>query len=450
MATTAIASRDTRAAVAMLAARHGAGAMALAMAASAIGFGVLAAFAHLQGVPAPALAGEAGLGQAAARAASDRALQLAVVASLVLPVLALQALTTPVHAAARRWLGQDAVAQVRTAIAETARWLACLLLAPAAMVAVAWWTEDPADVCLRAGLLMAVAQLGVWTAAQVALLLALGWIARGTRHSWQALSGGGTFGPAEAAPLLYAPAAGLVVGLVPAFVLAAVWGARDSALSVAAAVAAVVLLLIAAPWTVGRVLAQVKPHLHHGLLAVEAAHATPFAEGRLLPPLQPWLRPASRPPAAAWMALAWSRHHPASPWLTAGLVGLAWWAHGDSLPATAWLAATIACHATARAATAAEGAAAAAAMWLGASPAAQRRALAKLASVLGAWGWLALLLAVPSSSVRVWAFTALAIAAGGVGGRVLATAGPEQLRPWLARAALAGWALGLGWAVSSR
>jgi hypothetical protein len=72
-----------------------------------------------------------------------------------------------------------------------------------------------------------------------------------------------------------------------------------------------------------------------------------------------------------------------------------------------------------------------------------------LASTLGLWGGLALLLATTAPSLPAALGVAAAVACGWSGARAALVWGPASLRNSLAQAAWAAWALGLGWAVSS-
>lgn len=311
--------------------------------------------------------------------AADVAFRLAALAALALPALQLQMLTTPKHGPTRRWLGEASSQQVRSALADSAKILLATLAGPLGLaLALAQGGESP-----HLALLVASGQVGAWAGSAAALLVALGMVGGERRQAFELLSGGGVFGPAEAAPLLYAPALGLLLGLVPAALLSAWLGARPSqgpwpvSAAILAATAVLGAVLVRRAW------AATVAGMHAGLRAVELAHATPFAQGQLLPELPPWLDwPPVRDALERWYLLGWSRQHPASHIAVALLVGLAAVAARDDLTALNWLGVGlgIGWYAAARTGELADSEVATVADWLGegrhgARPAARRLAL---------------------------------------------------------------------------
>jgi hypothetical protein len=298
---------------------------------------------------------------------SDVALKLAAVAALPLPLGLLGLLTTPRHAALRRMLGESAGALLDRSLGSARLWTGLALLVPVGMLAA---SRDP-DVVRAAGLSLLVTTLAVLLG--VGLLLAALRVVVASRIEankvWQSLTGGGAFGPAEAAPLLYAPAFALVGALVPAALLSALWGAAPDLLTLPVlATFTIVTLAIALGFARAQVHAT-RPLLQDALLAVEAAHATPFASHAPLPEPPGWLTAGDRSAMAQWLGRAWTRRFPGS-LLTSGLLAaLAAWLPPHPGPIrAAVLAATLALYGAVRAATLRDDGAFAAATWLGATP----------------------------------------------------------------------------------
>ncbi len=322
------------------------------------------------------------LGELTAVHAADVAFRLAALAAIALPVALLQMLTTPRHGATRRWLGEAATAQVRRALVDSVKILLATLGGPLGL-ALMLPHGDRGQTHLA--LLVATGQLGAWFGSAAALLLALGMVGGERRQAFELLSGGGVFGPAEAAPLLYAPALGLLLGLVPAAVLSAWLGARPAADPQLAAWLALVVTLAAGAVCLLRAWQATLAGIHAGLRAVELAHATPFAQGQLLPPLPPWLDwPVVKRSFERWLLLGWSRTHPASHIAVVLLVGLGAVAARDELGLVNWLGVGlgIGWYAAARTAEIADSELFSTAMWLGA-PATNMQALRRLATQVG-------------------------------------------------------------------
>ncbi len=357
------------------------------------------------------------LGQSVATAPqikqSDVAFRLAALAALPLPAILLQWLSLPVQGPARRWMGEAAGAQVDRTLAFSWRALLAALAFPLGLALAALGSPQGApahDAILKAALLSGLAQVLAHGLGAMALLMALGAMAGSTKDLWQTMSGGGAFGPAQAAPLLYAPAAALVAALVPVAALSAVWGARAELLSVPMLGAAVVLAALAMGQSVRAVRRAVAPLLHTALLQVEAAHQTPFAEQQILPQPPGWLTwTAAQHPAARWLSLAWGRQRPTSLASTAGLAVLgAVWATPQALPAAlAGLGAAIGLYSAVRAAILDSEAALQCAHWLGASPTQLRAGQQKLAVALAAPALLA--------GLAGWVAAVGAVAGAGLG-----------------------------------
>ncbi len=298
--------------------------------------------------------------------AADIAFRLAALAALALPALQLQMLTTPKNGATRRWLGEASSQQVHAALADSAKVLLATLAGPLAMAAALSGSGESPHLAV----LVACGQVGAWAGSAAALLVALGMVGGERRQAFELLSGGGVFGPAEAAPLLYAPALGLLLGLVPAALLSAWLGARPAQDPWAASALIFAITAVLGGALVRRAWAHTVTGLHAGLRAVELAHATPFAQGQLLPELPPWLDwPPVQDAVERWHLLGWSRQHPASHVAVALLVGLAAVAARDDLALVNWLGVGlgIGWYASARTGELADSEVASAGAWLGAA-----------------------------------------------------------------------------------
>ncbi len=238
----------------------------------------------------------------------DLALRLAVLLTLPLPLLVLQLLTTPPLLGTRRLLGEPATQVMRSSLREVALWTGLLLTAPLALALVGLARQAPVLMhvaAVLAGVVPLTAGLAV-----AAMLHGLRLMARGRHAAWTAVSGGGAFGPAESAPLLYLPAFALVGALVPVAFLAAVWNARPEWLTptVWSLLPVVGLLLgLRAAVTGWR---HTRAHLHAGLRAVEQAHATRFAQadGLAEPPI--WLTLGKPTESQKFLARSWHRRWP--------------------------------------------------------------------------------------------------------------------------------------------
>lgn len=371
---------------------------------------------------------------------SDVALKLAAVAALPLPLGLLGLLTTPRHAALRRMLGESAGSLLDRSLHATRLWTAVALLVPAGMLG----ASRDLDVVRAAGLAVLVTTLAVLLG--IGLLLAALRVVVASRVEankvWQSLTGGGAFGPAEAAPLLYAPAFALVGALIPAALLSALWGAAPDLLTVPVLAGfTVVTLLIALGFARSQVVAT-RPLLQDALLAVEAAHATPFASHAPLPEPPAWLTDRTAMPLL--LGRAWTRRFPGS-LLTSGLLAaLAAWLPPHPGPLRAGLlAATLALYSAVRAATVRDDGAFAAAAWLGATPLQQRQGLLRLGTGLALPSLTGLLLVLAGAPVlAVLPGLLLGAALGLLLLRSVAYAG-------LGRVALLLYGASLAWATAS-
>ena len=256
----------------------------------------------------------------------DRVVTLAALAAFPTPLWLLGLLSTPPHAACRRTLGQEAVAVLHASV-RAALWVIALsVAAPLALAASAVLHPEAAHDLLRGAALVACAATGSGLWALAALAGALDRIARGLQQTWRALAGGGVFGPAETAPLLYAPAFAFVVALLPVALLAAVWGARPTLLAPAMAWGAAVAALVLAAAAAWRSVRRLQAHAQSALLIVEQAHATPFANTEALPQVPRWMAPFGLDgggPAFGILARSWVRRFPASAVVTGGLAVVA-------------------------------------------------------------------------------------------------------------------------------
>lgn len=365
---------------------------------------------------------------------ADLAFKLAALPALPLPALFLGLLTTPRHAMLRRMLGESAPAMLDRAARDAAQWTAVALAVPVGMVLASAGLGD----VLRAAALAAMAILLAGGLGVALLLAALRAVAAATLpharggHLWQALAGGGAFGPAEATPLLYAPAFAFVAAIVPSALLSAVWGAAPDLMPVRMLA---VLVAVAAAVAVGLARAQIRASramLQDALLAVEQAHATAFAGAQLLPEPPVWLTLGQPDAATRLLARAWVRRWPGSALNSVALVVLALWlAHAPGPLQAALLAGAIAFYGAVRVLGIVADPVYAAARWLGVADAGQRNALMRLAAGL----------CVPSLAVVAlvlrgapWPFVLAGLAAGAVGGLLLVRAVPE--RAWLPRVAM--------------
>ena len=340
----------------------------------------------------------------------DLTLRLAALLTLPLPLLVLQLITTPPLLATRRLLGETATQTVRASLRQVALWTALLLTVPLVLALVG--LVGPAPVLLHvAAVLAGVVPLTSGLSA-AAMLHGLRLLAAGRHAGWTAVSGGGAFGPAESAPLLYLPAFALVGALAPVAFLAAVWNARPEWLTATVWLSlplAGTLLAARIAMTASR---RVRRHLHAGLRAAEQAHATRFAQSDGLeePPL--WLT-LGRPDAILqFFARAWHRRWPLSGVATVALaIVTSLLVQRDVFPALLVTCIGFAAVAFTRVLSLQSESIWRASVWLGVDARLRRRAYARLG-----WG-----LAVPVlvlATILVWRGQGLATIGLGVGALV--------------------------------
>lgn len=281
-----------------------------------------------------ALAGTYGLlaaGSLAARAPgmrADRALVLSALAAFVAPLWILGLISTPPMAATRRLLGESTGSTLRASVGAAARVALAMAAAPAGVALGALAHPEAAPDLLRSAALLGCGAVGAGLFAIYALAAAMDTISRGTADAWRAMSGGGAFGPPETTPLLYAPAMAFVLSLMPAALLAAIWGAKAELLPPDRA-----LMAMGAVWLIGAVgarrrVARLAARARRAWLIVEQAHATPFASAEDAPEAPGWLmiaagdRPRERG-ALKLLARSWVRRFPGSAVATVALAGVA-------------------------------------------------------------------------------------------------------------------------------
>lgn len=395
----------------------------LATAAVAITWGLLAGLA---------------LAATSAGARADRALSLAALAAFPAPLWLLSLLSTPPHAPCRRMLGEDARSVLAGSVRAGLSIIGISLLAPLAVAAAGLWQPAAAEDLQRGAALIACGAIGSGLWALAALAAALDRIASGLQESWRALAGGGVFGPAETAPLLYAPAFAFVVALLPAALMAALWGAKSELLPPSTAVAIALVALVAAGLAARRSLRQLRARVQAALLIVEQAHATPFALAEVHPQVPGWLASGGGrldlPTGASYtfIARSWVRRFPASAVATLSLAALAALVlrgqSGQLAVAAACLA--ICAYSVTRAVDLhrIDETVSGAARWLGASRLQQRRSMQRLALSLGVPSVACLLIGAASGA---WLAAGCGLAAG-------ATAGWSLLR-WARRPTLTVW-----------
>lgn len=241
----------------------------------------------------------------------DLALRLGVLLGLPIPLVALHQLTTPRDWPVLRMLGQTARAAVSGGIRRVQYATLLMALVPAAMGATAWEANQRPTLNLAAFLLAAL--LLAYAGAVASILTALQLMAGGPRASWTAVAGGGAFGPAASAPLLYLPALGLVGGLAPLAVWAAVWTEHPERLNTRMWVGLPVAAAGVAFWVIRRTIASTGPAIHAGLRTAEVAHDTRFLQADNLVPPPWWIllwRPRPDDPTSRFLLTAWYRGWP--------------------------------------------------------------------------------------------------------------------------------------------
>lgn len=248
----------------------------------------------------------------------DAALRLAALLALPLPPLALHYLTTPPLQAARRLLGETA-----SQVTNSSLRLVLLLAAPLLMIPLVLGAQallNAQSEMLHLALFLLASLLLTLLTSLTTLLHALRLLSHGQSQAWKALAGGGAFGPAEGAPLLYLPALGLVTALTPLAIWTAIWNVHPEKLTPLLWICLPIASLLAGAWTLHRAWLLAQPHLHAGLRAAEQIYAARFAEADLQQPPPFWLTLGTPPPHAHFLALAQHRRWPLSALTTLALV----------------------------------------------------------------------------------------------------------------------------------
>jgi hypothetical protein len=236
---------------------------------------------------------------------SDRALRYSFLVAVWVPLILLFTMTRPPRRAMRAFLGQPAMRQVWGGI-----WLpVTVVLAMTAWGGYMLRFGATADVRRLWGLVL-LAFIGAWLLGSAANLRALQAMAKNETPWWAIVSGGGAFGPAYAAPLLYAPVGGLVAAMLPVAFLAAVWGARPDLLTVPRLIVTIAFFVVAEVAVFAAAWLRSKPFLHAALVRVDEAFQTRFARSELLPSPPNWLTGTSPSPATAFAATVLHRRYP--------------------------------------------------------------------------------------------------------------------------------------------
>ncbi|MSP91691.1 MAG: hypothetical protein EXR79_07790 [Myxococcales bacterium] len=267
--------------------------------------------------------------------APEVALRLAFALGLPWPLVLLGSMTRPTQRQARSLLGQPAGAQIADGVGRAGQWLGVALVAPAALGAVCLLQGEvtglaalcvgplngAAPPALALPAMLAAGMVGAFALGVAAIASALAAMGRGVAPAWATVAGGGAFGPATAAPLLYAPAAAQIAALLPIGMLAALWQAWSGLVSqqvlagLAIGVCAAEVGVAAGAWR------RARPWLHAGLVAVDEAHAVRFLTHEDRSPAPAWLVPRRASAGAHWFAMAWHRAAPDPLLITLGSVG---------------------------------------------------------------------------------------------------------------------------------
>jgi len=298
------------------------------------------------------LVGGLGFGAAAAWSLSgaapsgvlDKALSLAGLGALAPPLRLLGLLATPKNAALRRGLGESCASILATAGRDA------MAAAMAYAGGVALGAAGAVGVLGGGGLTLWLAAavvvggvVGSYFAGVFTMMLALRQIAGGAGGPWEQRAGGGAFGPAATAPLLYAPAVGFSGGLVVPALGVAVCNARmvDGVVPEGAAIgllAAVVIAPIIAGVLAGQSAAALDAR--RAVLIIEQAHQLAFSRSEHLGETPAFLHATSPAADVRLLATAWHRRFPASAAATFGLSVVAALLLGEAAPG--WIVAIVA------------------------------------------------------------------------------------------------------------
>jgi hypothetical protein len=280
----------------------------------------------------------------------DASILLAALGALPLPLRMLALLSTPPNAKLRRALGESSSSLARQAVRDASVLVVCWTLSVSAGLAITSGTKGS----LLAACVASVGVWGVWM-----MLLALHQVAAGAKGPWQAISGGGAFGPADTAPLLYAPAFAFTGGLMLPVLIATVGAAvaanktttADQASTIwliqhAALSAAIVIPVLGTVLTLGMLPARA------ALLRVELAHELGFYRAEHLSQTPRYLTLLNNRADLQLLADIWHRRFPASAFVTVALACAAAWfmAGTEFAPPVGFVAGAIVLYSAGRAA----------------------------------------------------------------------------------------------------
>ncbi|HAN31976.1 MAG TPA: hypothetical protein DCQ06_10300 [Myxococcales bacterium] len=255
------------------------------------------------------LAGSAGgwtLSSSPADRLSDQVLIITGLLALPIPGLLLSQLTLPRSWRLRQMLGEPADATLRSVLNDHSGALVANL---AAIVGLTLTMAVCASWDTRAICIVAVGTVGSSLATMGLVCSSMRVIAVGTPAELKRLAGSG-FGPPEMAPLLYAPAFGFAAAMVPAALLAALWGAapqlQSMGLWLGCSAGSLGLL-----WMVShRALQTLRPRAQAAFSVIAEAHRSPNAHAEELPQPPGWL--VGSTPVEQYLARIWVRRYPAS------------------------------------------------------------------------------------------------------------------------------------------
>ena len=278
----------------------------------------------------------------------QRTLVLGGLLALPGPLVALALLATPQALAVRRALGEPSsttLTALRRPLLDVALASLC---APIGALLVAWAVQQGwLDAGGEAGATRAVSDLqrlaiGLVLACSGAMALgtttvawALQSIGSGRTDRVAAMAGGGVYGPAFFAPLLYAPTFGYVGALLPLGIYSALWSALPTPLTWQQLLGPVAAVVVVEAVVAARALRALGPAAHRAWLRVDEALATPFALDRNRPEPPAWL--AGHGPLGWLLGRAWVRRRPLPMAVPVGLALLLGGALGAQGGDAAWL-----------------------------------------------------------------------------------------------------------------
>lgn len=276
------------------------------------------------GLPALAAGALAGLGLAATEVGMrpDRALVLTGLLAVPAPLLVLLWLPSPPNAPLRRALGETVERRLRATVRLLLRALLASLGLPLGIGMVALLRPEQAADLERFALCALLGSAGALLGGVATTAWALTAIGAARTDRFEKLAGGGVYGPALIAPLLYAPAIGYAAGMMPVGLLVATWAGLPEPPGWQLLARGVTPVLAVYAWLALRGLRSLQPHAATAWLRMEEALATPFAYDRSRPEPPSWL--AGPGALGQLLGRAWVRRHPlpaAAPLVTA--LGLA-------------------------------------------------------------------------------------------------------------------------------